>query len=181
MQKHRPRSFIEPSAPPPGRPWPRPPSALPASWLDRPPNGARVTVAGLVLLRQRPGTAKGVIFVTLEDETGTVNVIVWQAVYERFRRAVIAGRLLRITGRLQCEGPITHVIAEQVEDISAMLDDLLRRDDPQAAPDPAPDAAAPLPQGLPRPALFRPDPARAGDQPGRTYPDRRAAPPPWAD
>jgi DNA-directed RNA polymerase len=106
-------------------PWPRPPACLPAARLGEPPQGARVTVAGLVILRQRPGTAKGVIFLTLEDETGVVNVIVWRALYERFRRAVIAGRMLRVTGRLQREAGVTHVIAEAVEDISAMLDRLL--------------------------------------------------------
>ncbi|MFM7333158.1 MAG: OB-fold nucleic acid binding domain-containing protein, partial [Tabrizicola sp.] len=79
--------------------WPRPPKALQAARLGEPPAGARVTVAGLVLVRQRPGTAKGVIFVTLEDETGTANVVIWANVYERFRRAVIAGRLLRVTGK----------------------------------------------------------------------------------
>lgn len=110
----------------PGRPWPRPPHVVPNDQLDHVPNGARICVAGLVLVRQRPGTAKGVIFITLEDETGIVNVIVWRAKYEEFRRAVIAGRCLKITGRLQREGPITHVIAEGVEDISWMLDDLLR-------------------------------------------------------
>ena len=79
-------------------------------------------VAGLVILRQRPGTAKGVIFITLEDETGGVNVVVWRAMYEKFRRAVIAGRMLRITGRMQRAHSVTHVIAEQIEDISGMLD-----------------------------------------------------------
>ncbi|TDL79838.1 hypothetical protein E2L08_08085 [Palleronia sediminis] len=112
------------AAPPP--PWPRPPACLPHGALDRPPNGARVAVAGLVLLRQRPGTAKGVVFLTLEDETGVCNVIVWRKLYERFRRAVIAGRCLRVTGRLQREAGVTHVIAEEIEDISWMLDDLLR-------------------------------------------------------
>jgi DNA polymerase III alpha subunit len=120
--------------------WPRPPACLPAARLDEPPGGARVTVAGLVLVRQRPGTAKGVIFVTLEDETGTCNVVVWAKIYERFRRAVIAGRLLRVTGRLQREAGVVHVVAEQIEDLSAMLDRLLRPD-------------------------FRPDGVRAGDQP----------------
>jgi DNA polymerase III alpha subunit len=109
----------------PARAWPRPPAAIPAADLDAPPNGARITVAGLVLVRQRPGTAKGVIFVTLEDETGTANVVVWAKVYERFRRAVIAGRLLRVTGRIQREGPVLHVVAEEIEDISPMLDRLL--------------------------------------------------------
>ncbi|GAA6161100.1 hypothetical protein NBRC116589_32740 [Ruegeria sp. HU-ET01832] len=85
-----------------------------------------MTVAGLVILRQRPGTAKGVIFLTLEDETGIVNVVVWRAMYEAFRRAVISGRLLRVTGRMQRAHSVTHVIAEEIEDISGMLDVLVR-------------------------------------------------------
>ena len=93
--------------------------------LDRPPEGARIAVAGLVILRQRPGTAKGVIFITLEDETGVVNVIVWRNIYEKFRRAVIAGRMLRVTGRLQRAHAVTHVLAENIEDISEMLDQLV--------------------------------------------------------
>ena len=105
-----------------GQNWPRPPSALPANRLSDPPEGARVTVAGLVILRQRPGTAKGVIFLTLEDETGVINIVVWRAMYERFRRAVIAGRMLRVTGRIQRAHNVTHVISEQIEDISHMLD-----------------------------------------------------------
>ena len=120
--------------------WPRPPAALPAARLTEPPGGARVCVAGRVLLRQRPGTAKGVIFVTLEDETGTANVVVWASVYERFRRAVISGRLLRVTGRLQREAGVVHVVAELIEDLSPLLDRLLRPD-------------------------FKPDGVRAGDQP----------------
>ncbi|MBO9468127.1 Error-prone DNA polymerase [Pelagimonas phthalicica] len=107
------------------RDWPRPPSALPAERLVEPPNGARVTVAGLVILRQRPGTANGVIFLTLEDETGIVNIIVWRKMYERFRRAVIAGRMLRVTGQIQRDNGVTHVIADTIEDISHMLDRLL--------------------------------------------------------
>lgn len=106
--------------------WPRPPSCLPHARLNEPPAGARVAVAGLVLVRQRPGTAKGVIFLTLEDETGICNVVIWAKVFERFRRAVIAGRLLRVTGRLQRASGVVHVVAEGIEDISAMLDDLLR-------------------------------------------------------
>lgn len=85
-----------------------------------------VAVAGLVLVRQRPGTAKGIIFLTLEDETGISNIIVWSKTYEKYRRAVIAGRLLRVTGHLQREGLVVHIIATHVEDISYMLDDLLR-------------------------------------------------------
>ncbi|MGB8622790.1 MAG: OB-fold nucleic acid binding domain-containing protein, partial [Paracoccaceae bacterium] len=100
-----------------------------------PPAGARVAVAGLVLVRQRPGTAKGVVFLTLEDETGVANVVVWAKVFERFRRAVIGGRLLRVTGRLQREAGVVHVVAEAIEDISWMLDELLGPDDTLAPPD----------------------------------------------
>ncbi len=124
---------------PPGT-WPRPPAALPAARLGEPGAGARVCVAGLVLVRQRPGTAKGVIFVTLEDETGTCNVVVWANVFARFRRAVMAGRLLRVTGRVQREAGVVHVVAEVIEDISPMLDRLLS-------------------------PAFRHDGAKAGDQP----------------
>jgi error-prone DNA polymerase len=89
---------------------------------DRLPQaGQRVTIAGLVITRQRPGTASGVVFLTLEDETGTANVVVWKTIYTRFRRAVIGGRLLQVTGRVQRDGQVIHVIAEQIEDISAML------------------------------------------------------------
>ncbi len=120
-------SFPPAPSPPPDS-WPRPPACLTASQLALPPGGARVCVAGLVLVRQRPGTAKGVIFLTLEDETGSCNIVVWAKIYERFRRAVIAGRLLRVTGRIQRESEVVHVVAEHVEDISPMLDDLLRPD-----------------------------------------------------
>jgi DNA polymerase III alpha subunit len=111
-------------SPPPGS-WPRPPAALPAGRLGEPERGARVCVAGLVLLRQRPGTAKGVIFMVLEDETGVANIVVWAKVFERFRRAVIAGRLLRVTGQLQRESGVAHVVAENIEDLSHLLDRLL--------------------------------------------------------
>ena len=104
--------------------WPRPPSCAPARYLDRPPVGARIVVAGLVLVRQRPGTAKGVIFVTLEDETGVANVVIWAKTYEKFRRQIIAGRLLRVTGRLQRDGRVVHIVAHLIEDLSPMLDAL---------------------------------------------------------
>lgn len=130
--------FLRSTATTARRTWPRPPACLLAADLPLPPENARITVAGLVILRQRPGTAKGVIFLTLEDETGTVNIIVWRKTYERFRRAVISGRLLRVTGKLQRAYSVTHVIAEEIEDISPMLDLLLseqgRSDDPAFAP-----------------------------------------------
>ena len=120
------------SAPPTG-PWPRAPACLPCARLEEPPQNARVAVAGLVLIRQRPGTAKGVIFVTLEDETGICNVIVWRRIYETFRRAVIAGRALKVTGRIQRGGGVTHLIAERIEDISPLLDELIRPQGGRAA------------------------------------------------
>ena len=121
----------------PSSPWPRPPSCLPCGRLEEPPQNARVAVAGLVLIRQRPGTAKGVIFVTLEDETGICNVIVWRRIYETFRRAVIAGRALRVTGRIQRGGGVTHLVAEKVEDISPLLDELIRPQSCRGAYQPA--------------------------------------------
>ena len=123
----------------PALPWPRPPSALPARRLNEPPEGARVAVAGIVILRQRPGTAKGVIFLTLEDETGVANIVVWAKVFERFRRAVIAGRCLKVTGRLQRDGDVVHLVAERVEDISALLDEIVAL--------PLPDGPPPAPSG----------------------------------
>ncbi len=122
-----------PNTPAPSRSWPRPPVAILHRHLARPPEKARITVAGLVLVRQRPGTAHGVVFITLEDETGVANVIVWRNIYERFRRAVVAGRALRVTGRVQRESGVAHVIAETVEDISWMLDQLAHPDSTHAA------------------------------------------------
>ncbi len=95
-----------------------------ATRIAETPDGARIVATGLVITRQRPGTASGVIFLTLEDETGVINVIVWPKTYERFRRAVIAGRLLRITGKLQREGSVSHLIARRIEDLSPWLDRL---------------------------------------------------------
>jgi error-prone DNA polymerase len=84
-------------------------------------DGARVSVAGLVICRQRPDSASGVIFVTLEDETGVANIVVWQRVFERFRATVLGAPLLRATGRLQIEGRVIHLVAERLEDLSERL------------------------------------------------------------
>ncbi len=98
---------------------PRLPESLPH---DRPGTGnGRITVTGPVIARQRPGTASGVVFLTLEDETGVANVVVWRKVYERFRKSVISGRLLRVAGRVEREGQVVHMIAEQIGDLSPML------------------------------------------------------------
>ena len=68
--------------------------------------------------------SSGVIFLTLEDETGVSNIVVWRKVFDRFRRAVMGGRLLRVTGMLQREGIVTHLIAQEIEDVSHRLSDL---------------------------------------------------------
>ena len=82
---------------------------------------SRVTVAGLVLVRQRPGTAQGVIFMTLEDETDIANIIVWPKVFAKNRRTVMSARFLAVRGRLQRAGLVIHVVAESFVDLSAEL------------------------------------------------------------
>jgi len=89
--------------------------------LSRTSSGRRVTVAGIVLIRQRPGTAKGVIFMTLEDETGIANTIVWPKVFETFRPVVLGARLVSVTGKLQNEKGVIHVVADQIEDLTPLL------------------------------------------------------------
>ena len=95
--------------------------ALRAEELTTHPNDRRVTVAGLVLVRQRPGSAKGTIFLTLEDETGVANIIVWPKVFEALRAIVIGARFISVTGRLQREGDVVHVVAEKAEDVTRLL------------------------------------------------------------
>ena len=80
-----------------------------------------VTIAGLVLVRQRPGTSKGVVFMTLEDETDIANIIVWPKVFEKNRRTVMAARFLAVHGRLQRAGLVIHVVADSFVDLSAEL------------------------------------------------------------
>ncbi len=92
-----------------------------AGRLGEQADGRRLSVAGLVLVRQRPGTASGVVFMTLEDETGIVNLIVWPQVFERFRRVVLGARLLVANGRLQREGIVIHLVSERLIDRSDLL------------------------------------------------------------
>ncbi|MBL8537018.1 MAG: error-prone DNA polymerase [Hyphomonadaceae bacterium] len=87
-------------------------------------NGARVRVAGLVLVRQRPGTASGVIFMTLEDETHIANIVVWPRVFERFRAEVLSARLCAVDGIVQNERGVVHVVADRLHDFSPLLADL---------------------------------------------------------
>ncbi len=98
-----------------------------ASELEILAHGAQVTVAGLVLVRQRPGSAKGVIFMTLEDETGTTNVIVWPKIFERYRPVVMGARLVCLRGRLQKAHGVIHVVADHLVDATQRLG-LLQKD-----------------------------------------------------
>jgi error-prone DNA polymerase len=84
-------------------------------------NGDDVKVAGLVLVRQRPGTAKGVCFITIEDETGTANLVVFENIIENYRREILQSKLMMVEGKLQVEGEVIHVIVEKCFDLTKML------------------------------------------------------------
>jgi error-prone DNA polymerase len=92
-----------------------------SSWRPLARDAPMVRVAGLVLVRQRPGSAKGVIFATLEDETGVANIIVWPKVFERYRPIVLGARFLGVRGRLQAESGVVHVVAEHLVDLTPIL------------------------------------------------------------
>jgi error-prone DNA polymerase len=109
-------------------------------------NGARVTVAGLVLVRQRPGTAKGVIFMTLEDETGIANTIVWARTFEAFRPVVLGARLVSVTGPLQSASGVIHVVAEDIRDLTPMLQHLSDAHGPINALAPTDEVRRPVPE-----------------------------------
>ncbi len=97
---------------------------IPTQALWEQPNGRWVTAAGLVITRQRPGSAGGVTFVTLEDEVGYVNLIVWERVAAAQRAALLESRLLEVRGKVQREGDVLHVIAQRLTNLSALLGDL---------------------------------------------------------
>jgi error-prone DNA polymerase len=94
---------------------------LPAAAVNELAHGTPVRTAGLVTCRQRPGTASGVTFVTLEDETGTLNLVVWSRLAERQRRALLGSRLLAVTGTVEREGAVVHVVARRLEDLSVLI------------------------------------------------------------
>ncbi len=101
-----------------------------ASDLPHTRDGSRIRLAGIVLVRQKPGSAKGVMFITIEDETGHANLIVWPAVFERQRRLILSAGMVACHGKLQREGSVIHVIVERLEDYSEMLRSVGDRDDP---------------------------------------------------
>jgi len=126
-------------------------------------DGRFLKAAGLVLVRQRPGSAKGVMFITIEDETGVANLVVWEKVFEKYRRAVLTSSMLLIDGRIQREGEVVHLIAYKLEDLTPLLSSLGQRNAPFPLPAGAGDEArrgphGPDPRG-PRPArdIYVPD------------------------
>jgi error-prone DNA polymerase len=84
-------------------------------------DGKRLSIAGLVLIRQRPGSAKGVVFITIEDETGIANLIVWPDVFAQQRKIVMGARLMAVHGIVQRDEEVIHVIARRLEDDTHML------------------------------------------------------------
>jgi error-prone DNA polymerase len=92
-------------------------------------DGQRVTVAGIVLVRQKPGSAKGVTFMTIEDETDVANIVIWAAVFEKHRRLILSCGMIGCRGRLQREGGVTHLIAEHFLDLSDLLRSVSDRDE----------------------------------------------------
>ena len=88
------------------------------------PHGRKVSLAGLVLVRQKPGSAKGVCFITLEDEAGVANLVIWPKMFEAHRATVMAARLLVVHGRVQSDGQVIHVVADRLENRTARLEAL---------------------------------------------------------
>lgn len=94
---------------------------VPAETLFRYQDRQLARGAGIVTVRQRPSTANGVLFMTIEDETGSVNVIVWPSVLERFRKEVLGARLIGVLGQWQCEGEVRHLVAQRLVDLTPLL------------------------------------------------------------
>ncbi|KEZ14538.1 Error-prone DNA polymerase [Sphingobium yanoikuyae] len=92
-------------------------------------DGRWIELAGLVLVRQKPGSAKGVMFITLEDETDLANLVVWTNVFEKNRRTVLGASMMGVRGQVQREGEVIHVIAQRLDDLSGMLASVGRRAD----------------------------------------------------
>ncbi|MBY3193461.1 OB-fold nucleic acid binding domain-containing protein, partial [Rhizobium laguerreae] len=91
-------------------------------------DGRWAYTAGLVLVRQKPGSAKGVMFITIEDETGPANLVVWPTLFEKRRRVVLGSSMMAINGRIQREGDVVHLVARQLFDLSGDLSGLADRD-----------------------------------------------------
>jgi error-prone DNA polymerase len=97
-------------------------------------DGRRVVVPGIVLVRQKPGSAKGVMFITVEDETGMANLVLWPDRYARQRRLVLTAGMVACHGRVQREGEVVHVVADRLEDLSDLLRSVAGRDGDETGP-----------------------------------------------
>ncbi|RWQ81916.1 MAG: error-prone DNA polymerase [Mesorhizobium sp.] len=97
-------------------------------------DGRWLEAAGLVLVRQRPGSAKGVMFLTIEDETGAANVVIWVKVFEKFRRVLLSSSMLAVRGKIQREGEVVHLVANQLTDLSGELASVGNRETPFPLP-----------------------------------------------
>jgi error-prone DNA polymerase len=95
-------------------------------------DGQRVTVAGLVLVRQKPCSAKGVTFMTIEDETDVANIVIWSSIFEKHRRLILSAGLIGCRGQIQREGGVTHLIAEHLIDLSGLLRSIGSREAPRS-------------------------------------------------
>jgi error-prone DNA polymerase len=98
---------------------------VPAGDLAKHKDGDVVKVAGLILVRQQPGTASGVVFITIEDETGTANLVTFHGVFQAYRKTILQSRLLMVEGKLQIEGEVIHVIVKHCHNLSPLLRDLV--------------------------------------------------------
>ncbi|MBE0704601.1 MAG: DNA polymerase-like protein [Afipia sp.] len=118
-------------------------------------DGRWLEAAGIVLVRQRPGSAKGVLFVTLEDETGVGNLVIWPKVFETNRRTLMSAGMLAVRGRIQREGAVVHLVAQRITDLSADLASVGSRDGAFPLPHGRGDelhhgSPSPDPRGLPK-------------------------------
>jgi error-prone DNA polymerase len=103
-------------------------NAVPMSRLKELKDGDSVKVAGLITVRQRPGTAKGILFITLEDESGNANLVVWQKLFDTYRKEIIQSRLLMVEGKVQIEGEVIHVVVRRCFNLSGLLRGLTAMD-----------------------------------------------------
>ncbi len=94
-------------------------------------DGDFVKLAGLITVRQRPGTAKGVLFMTLEDETGPANLVVWQQLFDTYRKEIVQSKLLMVSGKLQIANGVTHLVVRQCFNLTALLRTLTENELPQ--------------------------------------------------
>jgi error-prone DNA polymerase len=91
-------------------------------------DGRWLRAAGVVLVRQMPGSAKGVLFITIEDETGIANLVIWPKVFEKQRRVILSARMMVVNGRIQREGEVVHLVAHRASDLSDLLASIAHRD-----------------------------------------------------